>query len=44
MGVFCCYDDKNWFFTNCRLQKAAQSRRKSGKVEPSPCGKTKNMV
>jgi hypothetical protein len=44
MGAFCYYDEKNWFFTNCRLQKAAQSRRKSGKVEPSPCGKTKNMV
>ncbi|MFR8285220.1 MAG: hypothetical protein ACLU9R_15660 [Faecalibacterium sp.] len=35
---------KTAFFTNQAAQKAAEDGRKSGKVEPSPCGKTKNMV
>ena len=44
LGGFCCWNEKNRFFTNGAAQKAAEDGRKSGKVEPSPCGKTKNMV
>jgi hypothetical protein len=43
-GGFCCRNEKNRFFTNQAAQKVAEDGRKSGKVEPSPCGKTKNMV
>lgn len=35
---------KTAFLQIVQHKKAAEDGRKSGKVEPSPCGKTKNMV